>query len=164
MPLQPLQTVGDLRRATAGLPDDAPIYYAYNEVADKYIFVRIDGITTERPPHGLSQPTDPAGLHIVMSTVGADDIEDGGDDDEPVDNSYVVEADDPAQQRRGLTDEEVRRLQPGDDVFWNDPDGGLCSQVYSIAAIEISGEGADAVVRITDPDGGVLECFARELS
>jgi hypothetical protein len=56
--------------------------------------------------------------------------------------------------------EEVLELQVGDQVFWNDPEDGLCSRFYTIAAIEIE----DDMVRIVDTDGSELECFAYELS
>lgn len=51
-------------------------------------------------------------------------------------------------------------LQPGDEVFWNDPDNGQCSRVYRIQTIERNGD----VISITEPDGSYLECFANELS
>ena len=55
---------------------------------------------------------------------------------------------------------EVIQLQPGDDVFWNDPDDDLASRWYFIEEIDIE----DGVVRITDVDGSYLECYASELS
>ena len=59
-----------------------------------------------------------------------------------------------------MTLKEVKRLHPGDEVYWNDPDDGICSRVYTIASIVVNGN----VVSITDVDGSVLECFAKELS
>ena len=59
-----------------------------------------------------------------------------------------------------MTLKEVKRLHPGDEVYWNDPDDGICSRVYTIASIVVNGK----VVSITDVDGSVLECFAEELS
>jgi hypothetical protein len=59
-----------------------------------------------------------------------------------------------------MTQEEVKNLHPGDEVFWNDPDEGLCSRVYRIASIRVIGE----VVQITDVEGDALECLAEELS
>jgi hypothetical protein len=55
---------------------------------------------------------------------------------------------------------QVKKLHPGDEVFWNDPDEGTCSRIYKIRLIEVNGN----VVTIEDVDGSVLECFARELS
>jgi len=52
------------------------------------------------------------------------------------------------------------KLAPGDEVYWNDPDGGICSRFYIISKIEIEGK----VIKITAKDGNYLECFARELS
>jgi len=54
----------------------------------------------------------------------------------------------------------IKQLHPGDEVFWNDPDEGACSRVYKIRTIELV---TPNMVRIEDVDGGVLECFAREL-
>ena len=59
-----------------------------------------------------------------------------------------------------MTSEEARNLQPGDEVFWTDPDDGVCSRIYEIRTIEVY----DEIVVITEPDGSSLECFASELS
>ena len=55
---------------------------------------------------------------------------------------------------------DVAKLQPGDEVFWNDPDDGICSRYYTIQHIELNGN----IVCITDVDGSSLEAFAHELS
>jgi hypothetical protein len=54
----------------------------------------------------------------------------------------------------------IKKLHSGDEVFWNDPDGGACSRSIVIAKIEIKGE----TVCITGKDGSYLECWAKELS
>lgn len=54
----------------------------------------------------------------------------------------------------------VKKLCPGDTVFWEDPDGGICSRHCTIQAIRI----VDDMIQIQDVDGSVLECFAHELS
>ena len=56
-----------------------------------------------------------------------------------------------------LTD--LQDLHSGDEVYWEDPDDGACSRVLTIQSIYYCGN----VVTITEPDGSVLECFAREL-
>ena len=56
---------------------------------------------------------------------------------------------------------EAKKLHRGDEVLWNDPDGGACSRVYKIQHIEWF---SDCCVRIMDEDGSTLEAFARELS
>jgi len=56
---------------------------------------------------------------------------------------------------------DVKKLQPGDEVFWNDPDGGRCSRYYEICLIEFF---PPNLVRILEDNGSVLECYARELS
>jgi len=53
----------------------------------------------------------------------------------------------------------VKKLKPNDTVFWNDPDSGTCSRLYVIQSIEYIG----GIVKISDKDGGCLECYAREL-
>ena len=54
----------------------------------------------------------------------------------------------------------VKQLHSGDEVTWNDPDGGLCSKTIVISSIEIKGD----TICISDKDGGYLECFDHELS
>jgi hypothetical protein len=56
--------------------------------------------------------------------------------------------------------DDVRKLSPGDEVFWTDPDNGVCSRYLTIQSIEIHKD----VIVIQDTDGGGLECFADELS
>lgn len=64
-----------------------------------------------------------------------------------------------------MTKEQLSNLHTGDEVFWNDPDDGVCSRHYTIASIQIiNPEDSDPVARIVDQDGAVLECFASELS
>jgi hypothetical protein len=57
---------------------------------------------------------------------------------------------------------DVKKLQPGDEVFWNDPDDGKCSRHYTISKIEVR-QTVQTVI-IEDVDGDTLECFASELS
>lgn len=59
-----------------------------------------------------------------------------------------------------MSPEQVKRLKPGDRVYWNDPDGGQCSRVLTIAEI------ADRfdMFTIVDQDESVLECYPAELS
>lgn len=59
-----------------------------------------------------------------------------------------------------MTIEEVRRLQFGDEVRWNDPDNDLCSRVLEIRTIKIRGN----IVTIYSVGGDYLECYAEELS
>lgn len=64
-----------------------------------------------------------------------------------------------------MTHEEAAKLQPGDDVFWNDPDNGACSRYYRIQAVRVCPDnGENTVAVITDVDGSELECFIKELS
>lgn len=65
-----------------------------------------------------------------------------------------------------MTRDEVLSLQPHDEVYWSDPDEGLCSGFYKILEIDHRGphdDEDDPVVRITTMDGGILECYASEL-
>jgi hypothetical protein len=59
-----------------------------------------------------------------------------------------------------MTIQQAIKLHPNDEVFWNDPDNGLCSRHYLIAEIDIQ----DGIVRITEKDGSYLECSPRELT
>jgi hypothetical protein len=54
----------------------------------------------------------------------------------------------------------VSALAARDEVFWDDPDEGLCSRSIQIQSIEFHGD----MVRITDVSGDELECYASELS
>lgn len=60
-----------------------------------------------------------------------------------------------------MTIPEVKKLHAGDEVYWNDPDNGLCSKTIKIATIEVR---PCYTVIITGDDGSYLECFASELS
>ena len=59
-----------------------------------------------------------------------------------------------------MTLNEARSLQPGDEVHWTDPDGGLCSRDFVIAEIHIQG---DERVSIVSVEGDDLEAYPREL-
>lgn len=61
-----------------------------------------------------------------------------------------------------MTSKEVQELQVGDEVFWNDPDDGICSRNIEIASIDVFHGGI--IVRITDINGDMLEAFGHELS
>lgn len=58
-----------------------------------------------------------------------------------------------------MTQDEARRLGPGDEVFWNDPDDGACSRAVVIQTIEHR----EDVVLIREPSGAVIEAFVWEL-
>jgi len=53
----------------------------------------------------------------------------------------------------------INNLRSGDEVYWNDPDNGICSRHMIIESIEIVGN----TVCITDTEGNYLECFKNEL-
>lgn len=55
---------------------------------------------------------------------------------------------------------DARKLHNGDEVFWTDPDNGLCSRHLVIKNIKTNGQ----TITIEDKNGDVLECFAKELS
>lgn len=56
--------------------------------------------------------------------------------------------------------ETIKKLKPGDEVFWNDPDEGTCSRMLKIHSIKIV---PPNVVHIEEVDGSYVEVFAREL-
>lgn len=58
-------------------------------------------------------------------------------------------------------------LRSGDEVRWNDPDGGICSGVYRITSIDnpagrITGE--STVLWLTNDAGSEVQVYASELS
>ena len=59
-----------------------------------------------------------------------------------------------------MTAKEVKQLQTGDEVKWNDPDECICPRYIVIQNIEVKGE----IVCLTGTDGYYTECFANELS
>ncbi len=66
-----------------------------------------------------------------------------------------------------MTAGQVLKLNPHDEVFWTDPDEGVCSRYVKILSIDHRGphdDPNDPVVRITEMDGSVIECYASELS
>jgi hypothetical protein len=60
-----------------------------------------------------------------------------------------------------MTFEEALELHNGDEVYWNDPDEGLCSRYYTIQTITVR---VDGLCVISDKQGTDLECWAEELS
>lgn len=54
-----------------------------------------------------------------------------------------------------------RNLHNGDEITWNDPDGGLCSRTGTICEIEYL---EDDAVRLTMTDGWHAEVLLQELS
>lgn len=56
--------------------------------------------------------------------------------------------------------ENIKKLQNGDEIFWNDPDTeDNCSRHITIQTITIKG----GTVCISGKDGDYLECFAHEI-
>lgn len=55
---------------------------------------------------------------------------------------------------------EIKKLSSGDEVFWNDPDEGICSRILNISQIKIRGD----IVCITETNGNYIEVFCVELS
>lgn len=53
----------------------------------------------------------------------------------------------------------AKKLHQGDQVFWSDPDNGTCSRILTIQTITVVGD----VITIMEPDGSVVEAYAREL-
>lgn len=58
-----------------------------------------------------------------------------------------------------MTRKQIKQLHAGDEVKWNDPDGGLCSKHLIINEIELKGD----TVCITAKNGDYLECYPNEL-
>ena len=67
-----------------------------------------------------------------------------------------------------MTVAECKQLNPGDEVYWEDPAAeddpeGDCSRHIVIRSIHVQHDDEDAVISISY-DGGNLECFAHELA
>lgn len=63
-----------------------------------------------------------------------------------------------------MTYKEVKRLRNGDEVYWNDPDEGVCSRYLQIQSVDVGADNGDlTVVSIMEIDGSVVECFLKEL-
>lgn len=63
-----------------------------------------------------------------------------------------------------MTYKEVKQLHPGDEVYWSDPDDGLCSRHLQIQTIDVGVDSGDnTVISITEDDESVVEVFLREL-
>ena len=67
---------------------------------------------------------------------------------------------------------EIRELSHGDEVYWTDPDDGLCNKHITIREIQINEDPDDPALEEDEPDaviiihginGEYLECFAQEL-
>jgi len=58
-----------------------------------------------------------------------------------------------------VTQKQVKQLQSGDEVYWNDPDE-TCSRILKIHSIEVHGD----VAVIQEVSGAVVECFIKELT
>jgi hypothetical protein len=70
-------TAGQIRQLVSSMADDAavPLYVKYNRVDNRYIFVRIDDASTIKPQGALCDETDPQGIFLTLSLVGAEEIE-----------------------------------------------------------------------------------------
>ena len=53
------------------------------------------------------------------------------------------------------------KLHSGDEVTWNDPDGGICTRSGTISTVDYYSEGA---VRLVMTDGWSVEALITELS
>jgi hypothetical protein len=54
---------------------------------------------------------------------------------------------------------EIKKLAPGDEVYWEDPDEGACSRYITIRRIDVG----PSIIQIYGTDGSYLECFSHEL-
>lgn len=112
-----------------------------------------------------SQGSDPEFFRVDEDGNDTEDaygIDGDGDDPPPVSEIASINAATFVVGER-LTANHVKYLQPGDKVFWNDPDNGHCSREYTIGSICYQTAGGN-LVRITEDNGSVLECPFHELS
>ena len=61
-----------------------------------------------------------------------------------------------------MTAEQIENLHTDDEVYWNDPDEGICSRFLHIQEIRWIDEEHDAV-RINTKEGDCVEAFISEL-
>jgi len=61
-----------------------------------------------------------------------------------------------------MTLDEILGCNAGTEVWWEDPDGGLCSRHVTIARVDYGP--AEDTVTITEADGSVLEAHPEEFS
>jgi len=98
---------------------------------------------------------------ISLKATGTDMLSDIGFKVRGIDDDgrliIVVEGDDSLCRPEGWKEE----LKPGDEVFWNDPDEGRCSDVYKI--VEITDDDP-RVYRLKNAAGSETEAWLGELS
>lgn len=58
-----------------------------------------------------------------------------------------------------MNEEQFKKLTPGDKVFWEDPDDGICSKWITVKTIRFERD----VASITGEDGSITECFPCEI-
>jgi hypothetical protein len=61
-----------------------------------------------------------------------------------------------------MTIDQVRKLQPGNNIRWNDPDHGLCSRDIVVKSFTI--EEGDDIISLYGQEDDYLQCFAHELT
>jgi hypothetical protein len=59
---------------------------------------------------------------------------------------------------------QAKKLREDDEVYWTDPDDGLCSCIYTISRIEIIEDGRQTFAKIWDSNNSYNECYLDELS
>ncbi len=59
-----------------------------------------------------------------------------------------------------MTLNEAKLLVAGTVVWWDDPDCGTCSRLYTIKTVTVRGN----IVSIEEPNGDFLECLPKEIS
>lgn len=57
--------------------------------------------------------------------------------------------------------DDVKKLGPGDRVYWNDPDDGIGSGIVTIKTITVK---QDRFINIETESGREIECYPSEIS
>jgi hypothetical protein len=60
----------------------------------------------------------------------------------------------------------LKNLQPGDEVFWTDPDDGISSGTYKVTGVNSDGEEVteDTIITLRNDQGSEVEALAHELT
>ena len=81
----------------------------------------------------------------------------------PCEDTYNVSI---VEQRRAQDiewEELLPKYKAGDEVFWNDPDGGKCSGIHKVISVNTDDIYTEAIYTLSF-DGGITEVFESELS
>jgi hypothetical protein len=60
--------------------------------------------------------------------------------------------------------DQLRKIRPGDTLYWRDPDGDACTRTLTVKSLTLADDaGDDSPVTVEEPSGAVVECSPGEL-